>query len=651
MLKQFFDRHCLYLIVTIMLTSLLSSAYAQFGSSKTFGGNTAFEKNGAKTTISLVSQYSEVARNNPFYLIAEIEIIKGWHLYGNILGEKSGGLGLPTKLVLPQLPHVHFANILYPQAKVHEDKALDVVYNIYEDKLQIPIEIMISADAPIGMMAIAVGYSGLVCSDNGTCLPWNIGEDTVTVNINVTASTTVATKPLSRFAHLPLLNKADQVVGKGDIESNHDIAIDATLPADGTYVIEVPPYEPVGIPQHHWFKWLCIALAAGAILNLMPCVLPVIPLKVLAMIQQGQAAKASGDKYKALKLSLVFSLGIIVVFGLLALMMSIFQMYYGQQFQGAAFKLILMLIIFVFGLSMLGFFEVALPGKVSNIEVKQKGYLGTFFTGVLATLLATPCGGPLLGPVLTWSLLQSTSITVMVFLVIGLGMALPYVLLTAFPALMDKMPKAGNWMIRFKQVMGAVMLAVALYIGSLFGPEWFWTLVLFCILTTFCLWLAFRIVNYDTPETKKLLYRVVAVGIFIGVGGLLWLNQPVNGVVDDSEGFLDALKAYHHRGETVVVDFTANWCPNCKYVEATVLHTDAFTDAMKAKGFDLLVADWSQRGPVIKAVLEQLQSRSIPLTAIFRGDDPLHPIVIPDIYTLDTMLEKLAKIPANNDKQ
>lgn len=642
-----------FLYLSIHFIAMVSNACAQFGGGNPFGSDSDFNKNEAKATISLASQYRDVIRDKPFYLIAKINIIKGWHLYGNTLGEKSGGLGLPTKLILPNLPGVDFANINYPQAIVHEDKTLDAIYNIYEGTIQIPIAITITTDAPLGMMDIDIGYSGLVCSDSGTCLPWNIGKETVKVSINVTPSQIVPTEPQSRFAHLPIihkkLNKYESVF-KND--SLYQVVSDNDTPliddGSGDYVIEVPPYAPVGIAHHHWFIWLCIALVAGAILNLMPCVLPVIPLKVLAMIQQGQAAKASGDKYKALKLSLVFSLGIIVVFGALAVVMSVFQMYYGQQFQGAAFKLILMLIIFVFGLSMLGFFEVALPGKVSNIEVKQKGYLGTFFTGVLATLLATPCGGPLLGPVLTWSLMQSTAITVMVFLVIGLGMALPYVLLTAFPTLMDKMPKAGNWMIRFKQVMGGVMLVVAVYIGSLFGPQWFWSLALFCLLTTFCLWLAFRMVTYRTSEAKKLLYRIVAVGVFVAIGGLLWFNQPAIGVVDDSKGFLDALKGYHQRGETVVVDFTANWCPNCKYVEATVLHSDGFKDAMQAKGFDLLVADWSHRGPVIKAVLEQLQSRSIPLTAIFRGDDPLHPIVIPDIYTLDTILEKLAPIPANN---
>jgi thiol:disulfide interchange protein DsbD len=591
---------------------------------------------GKHVEIEVAAQYEEVAAGQKFALAVVLEVEEGWHLYAN---PKRGELGLDTEIIPQESESLRFGKVVYSEGEKYEDKILQSTNYIYEGKVVCYVPVQIAAGEP-AEVPVALELKGLLCSDKGTCLPW---EDKVTTTVKISNAATespVMNRP-ELFAGLDL--EAIKWEGAVSTTDSVPVSVSPAQRGDGEYVI--PDYQPreftgEAITAGDWMRPLLLALVAGFLLNVMPCVLPVIPLKVLSLIQQSQRDIEQGDRLKPIKLALVFSLGIILVFVALAVVMSVFKILYGQQFQSDAFKFIMLMIIYVMALSMLGLFEVVLPGKVSNIAVVREGYLGALGMGVLATLLATPCSAPLLSPVLTWSLSKPTVITVAVFIVVGIGMAAPYVVLTAFPKLLHRLPKAGPWMNRLKQGLGFVMLAVCLYLIFLFSVNWHLPLMVFCLMLAFAIWLGMRVVDYSSPPAKKWITRCISILIIVA-GSMVLTNWTTGGTESEAEYWLDALLAAHKQGETAMVEFTADWCPNCRAVEIAVLKKQAFKDKLKETGTKLIIADWTYNDPAITEMLERLGSKSIPFAAIFPGKNPLQPIVLRDIYGLNTALDAL----------
>ena len=228
-----------------------------------------------------------------------------------------------------------------------------------------------------------------------------------------------------------------------------------------------------------------------------------------------------------------------------------------------------------------------------------------------------------------------------VFLVIGLGMAAPYMVLTLFPSLLERLPKAGNWMLYLKQGLGFVMLGVAAYLIFLFPSGWHLPLIIFCLLLGFALWLGFHVVNVSTSPGRKVWARSFS-GVTILLGAVMLIyTQPAPGQELTENWLVARLLPLHEKGQTVMVEFTADWCPNCKYVEKTVLKRQAFQDKLTELGVELIIADWTQNDPAITEMLTKLGSKSIPFAAIFGGSNPLNPIILRDIYTLETALSAL----------
>lgn len=211
---------------------------------------------------------------------------------------------------------------------------------------------------------------------------------------------------------------------------------------------------------------LLIAFAAGFILNFMPCVLPVIGLKIVSFVQQ-----AGESRQRVFMLNLWFSIGLISVFMVLAVMAKLMGLGWGDQFRNLPFNIVLTAIVFVFALSFLGVWEIPIPGFVASGKAsevaEQEGPAGAFCKGVLTTVLATPCSGPLLVPALTWAVAQPPLVTYLGFLCVGLGMAFPYLVIGANPQLIRFLPKPGAWMETFKNIMGFVLLATVVFLMTI----------------------------------------------------------------------------------------------------------------------------------------------------------------------------------------
>ena len=403
---------------------------------------------------------------------------------------------------------------------------------------------------------------------------------------------------------------------------------------------------------------LLAAFVGGIILNLMPCVLPVIGLKVLSFVTQ-----AGESRGRALMLNVVYSAGIIAVFLLLAGLAVGLGLGWGQLFTYGAFNVVMASVVFAMGLSFLGVWEIPIPGFVGSgksAQIQQKeGLSAAFLKGIITTILATPCTGPFMASALTWAVAQPPAIVFAVFLAIGLGMSSPYLLIGAFPELIRFLPKPGAWMETFKQIMGFFLLGTVVFLLSFLD----WPLVVPTVGLLFAIWAGLWWFN-RTPVTavagEKWRAWLEATA-FVGLAWLL-LFPGVNEIVPSNFGMLSFHGLHDEMEErfvarvgdvgpvgpldldgprTVLVDFTADWCLTCKALEAKVLHSPSVVEAFQRDKVVLLKADYTRRPPEVERFLAVLGSKQVPIIAVFSPDDPNSPIVFRDGYTQQMILDAL----------
>ncbi len=421
--------------------------------------------------------------------------------------------------------------------------------------------------------------------------------------------------------------------------------------------------------QHPLWLWLLLALVAGLVLNVTPCVLPVISIKVLSFVQQAQESPA-----RVLKLGLAFAAGMMIVFNILAGLAVFAAMVWGQHFQSPTFVLVMTAIIFALALSLFGVFTLGVPRTIEEAASRQEreGYAGSLAKGALATALGTPCLGPVLGSVLTWAVAQPAPVVFLVFNTIGLGMAAPYIALTANPRWLRFVPKPGPWMETFKHVMGFILMATVVYLvgitqGQSGGAATVWALA-FLVCVAFACWLWGRYVSLDSTAGARAGVRIaalsiVAIGWYVliertgatnvvvgGRGVTAAATQPseaAHGRLPWQEFSLQRLEELTASGKTVMVDVTAEWCLNCKYNLKFVLDSDRVVARVRELDVVPLLADWTGYDEAIRRFIQKLApGASVPLLAIFPAGRPQEPIVMLGIVTEDQVLRALAEAHA-----
>jgi thiol:disulfide interchange protein DsbD len=398
------------------------------------------------------------------------------------------------------------------------------------------------------------------------------------------------------------------------------------------------------------------ALVGGLLLNVMPCVLPVISLKVLSFVQQ-----AGQERRRTRILGLAFAAGILVSFWVLAAAVVIIrataeQIGWGFQFQSPGFVLVMSAVVLVFAMNLFGVFEIggfAFAGPAAAAQ----GAGGAFTHGVLATILATPCTAPFLGTAIGFAFTQSAGVLFLAFTAAAFGLALPYVLLAWHPGWLRSLPRPGAWLIRFKQAMGFVLLATVIWLlsilGAQLGPEGVvWSLV-FLMFVALAVW----IVGQVRPVAGAVA-RVVWLGIAVVLvaGGYVWAlerelrwREPVlaTGEVDAGEGIawqpfsLDDLQRRVERGETVFVDFTADWCWSCKVNERTVLASSRVRERLRELGVTPVKADWTNRNPEITRLLAKFGRAGVPFYAIFPAGRLSEPVALSEVITPASVVDAL----------
>lgn len=403
--------------------------------------------------------------------------------------------------------------------------------------------------------------------------------------------------------------------------------------ADGAWDFDPRPLQAT-LEVRGLGKAVLFGLLAGLILNVMPCVLPVLTLKISALLAAEGEQKERKRAFR--EHNILFSAGILTWFAALALLFGLAGMAWGQLFQNSAVVFVMLLLVFALGLSMFDVFHLpVLDLRVGGATAHPR--LNAYSTGLLATLLATPCSGPLLGGVLGWSLMQSLPVLIAVFLATGLGMALPYLLMACKPSLARALPKPGGWMLTFERVLGFFLMATALYLLSILPAAMQVPTLAVLLVAAAAAWTWGRWGSLRGTPLKRLL---IGAGGLAAVGLSMYLSfAPAAPGVPWQSFRPDTFRAM--LGEKpLLVEFTADWCPTCKVLERTTLTADNLDALVKRYGVTLVRVDLTRNDEQAQSLLRALDSASIPLLAVFpAGDAWKRPVVLRDIYTAGQMEE------------
>jgi thiol:disulfide interchange protein len=391
---------------------------------------------------------------------------------------------------------------------------------------------------------------------------------------------------------------------------------------------------------------LALAFIGGLILNLMPCVFPVLGIKILGFVNQ-----AGADRRKVTLHGLVFTSGVLVSFWVLAGILSILraggsQLGWGFQLQSPEFVFGLAAAMLAFALNMSGVFEFGLTatGFGSSLQSKS-GFAGSFLTGALATVAATPCAAPFLAPALGAALALPTVESFMIFTVIGLGLSTPYLLLSAFPSAVKVLPRPGAWMETFKQAMAFPLYATVAYLvwvlaGQL--PDTGLLSALFgLVLVAMAVW-AYGRWNAPGASAGRARFGMIACIVLLAAGA--WAGWPRAASPTDlhwdawSQEAVDKLRA---EDRIVYVDFTARWCATCQANERLVFHSDEVLKEIRDKHIATLRGDWTNKDPLITAELAKYHRAAVPFNVIwFPGQTA--PVILPELLTPSIVLNALA---------
>ncbi|MEO1292728.1 MAG: protein-disulfide reductase DsbD domain-containing protein [Pseudomonadota bacterium] len=392
-----------------------------------------------------------------------------------------------------------------------------------------------------------------------------------------------------------------------------------------------------------------MALAGGLILNLMPCVFPVLALKALSLA--GHAQSAARERMGQ---GLAYTAGVLVSFlafaGLILALRSAGETVgWGFQLQTPIVVAALAYLLFAVGLNLAGVFEISgsFSGAGSSLAARG-GTSGSFFTGILAALVASPCTAPFMGAALGFALTQSVAATLAIFTALGVGFALPIMALSMAPGLARMLPRPGAWMVRFRQVLAFPMFAAAAWLlwvfGNQTGVDALFAALLGLILIGFAGWALG--IGWPAGATARRFATGSAVAALLGAGYALApaldpsLDQASARTEAMGEAFApDRLATLRAEGRTVFVNVTADWCISCKVNERVVLASDGFVDAMVAREAVYLTGDWTRRDEEITALLAQYNRVGVPLYLVYRGDEPA--VVLPQILTLGIVEEAL----------
>jgi thiol:disulfide interchange protein len=518
-------------------------------------------------------------------------------------------------------PALTFGEPKYPAGKTipfAEPKEL----NVYEGEVTILIPVKVKPDAAAGPLKIAGTISEQICDDKQCFAPEEV--------------------PFTIETEIVAADKAVQPNEPDLFKRASESAPAATAPsrpasggpsATGTI-------GSAGGPAYSLPVAFGLAFLVGILFNAVPCVLPVLPLKAMGFYEVSQH-----NRGRSIAFGVAFSLGVIAAFGTLGLLVVVLRAFtWGQLFSNPWFSTVLAVILVAMALNMFGLFTVNLPSGVYGFSPRHDTYFGNVLFGILTAALSTPCTFGLFVSILGWALTQPPAIGLLAVITVGVGMAFPYLLLSAFPEVARRFPRTGPWPEVIKQFMGFLLLAVAVFfatgwVGRVVGSHNVWW-VIFALLVAGAVFLVARAVHYG----KTPVATVVAIALaLLLVVPTFFVTQALTVKPYTWQPYTaEALASARGANQVVLVDFTADWCANCHTVEAFVLNRASVQRDVEKYGVRMMKADLTRQDAPGWALLKALGGEGIPLTVVY-SPGANEPVQLPGLYKVDDLRSAIAQ--------
>jgi len=548
---------------------------------------------------SAVSSHTTVSPAQKFLVAVEILIDDGWVYYSPAPGEIAKPAGITVKA-----EGLVVGDVLWPPDQPYETdlgNGEKLINHVYKQQAVIYVPLAAPADAKPGTRSIGIAVGGQIC-----------GQVCVDVESATSVVVTVGQNSIANDAWTKRLARGST----------------GALPAAQLPLARRPaePSAPSGAQGLTTWAGLGLALLAGLILNVMPCVLPVIPLRVLSLVQM-----AGERRRRFVTLGLAFAGGIVLFFVALAAANIVFTLAAQQtlnlnvHLQHRPVRIALALVLVALAGNLFGLFHVTIPMRVTNRtqagpQQARQGYPAVVGMGVMMAVLATSCSFAILAAVLAWAQVQPLGLATLGIIAIGIGMAAPHAVLVAFPVLVNKLPKPGRWMELLREGMGLALLPVAIWL--IFAgaedayPGW---VIAYAVVLMICLWIWGKWVRYDASLVRKLIVRGLAVVLAAAAG--FWMLSPPRPIAVAFEPFSrQRIDDAHRNGQVVLVKFTSATCLSCIWLDRTVYSDPEVAAELTRRNIVTIKADTTDAGTPASRMLKER----------FRGAPPLTVLLWPD---------------------
>ena len=615
--------------------------------------------------ISLIKDHSDFVPGTSINIGLKVSMDKGWHTYWRNPGDSGGPIEidwnlpkgfsvsdikwpLPEKIEYPPLMTYGYEDfVIYPMV-------LSIPADYSDDYFEMNADILICAD-------VCIPESGKISSNlldiESDSLIYEWLESVPSKSLPITTSLNdnnleikfTFEKEIKEIYFFPDENNSIDYSSKQNFYKKDDgyflsiklfndefQNVSGVLDIDGTgYNVSNGKFEDFNEEGLSLITALIFALIGGLILNLMPCVFPVISLKVLSFVSMGGSSPRKIRNH-----ALVFTVGVIASFMLIALTIVLLKQ--AGNFVGWGFQLQSPLIVGLLSLVMVFISLVLITDnsfgesltKLGNIGGSENGYYSSFLTGVLAVVVASPCTAPFMGAALGYALIQPSGETVPIFLSLSLGFSLPYLLLAANPKLIDFLPKPGDWMVTLKEFFAFPMLATALWLLWVFSLQVNQILVIFLLIGWLLLALNFWIFQKDYKKINKVIF--LGISIFSMIYFLpeteeieTEKNIIIGSATEWYEGIEDDLR---NKNQPYFINFTAAWCITCQSNEITAFSKDGFKSLLEEKNIEYIKADWTNRNDAITRSLKKYGRSGVPFYVYWEPGFE-NPKILPAILT------------------
>jgi len=595
------DLKVLFMKKTILTMTMLTVAIAI---GPVFGQDQKADYHDDIVSISLAQQYDTVKPGSDSMIAVNFDAAKDWHFYA----DAKTAPGKMNLKITPQADAVTFGQPILPASVSYYDEGLQKKVEVFSEKFTIYIPYKITGADP-GKLEMGLKVQGAVCSGMMCQMP-KFGTLVSTVNIDPQAP---MDKPAFNVAPATAQKDAGETAGSA------------------SYSVPVA---------------FAIAILAGLIMNVMPCVWPVLPIIIMRLLNL-----AGEKKSKAIAMGGAFCIGIISFFAVIAIANIVLRLGYGVVFQwgdhfrNPLFVTAMTLLMVVLGLFMFGVFNIGMPASITGKATSTGGGIaGGIGMGFLAALLATPCSFAILAAAFAWAQTQPLPMATVTIMLIGVGMAAPYMIFVSMPKLLDKMPRAGGWMDHIKHAMGFLLLLIAAKLLGAIPSESRIDVLFYAVVLSACVWMWGCLVSFSTPQKRKYIIRLIAVVLAVSTGYIFLPTQGASKDLIQWQKYDRQVIAQHiEQNKPVLIKFTADWCTSCTVVDRLVYKRKDVADTLKQKGVLTIKGDTTLLGTDATVDLANKYNQpGVPVTVIIMPDGTEHNL--PGLIGKNDVLEIIQKL-------